>query len=423
MKELSVPLFDLVMCLSGAMDMINPSVVDHHKRVAYIAFCIGKEMGLSLEEQNNLILAGLVHDSGALYLKERLAILEFDMEAPYRHAETGYLLLRNFEPFHKIARMVRYHHTPWICDMAKHRDIPIGSHILHLADRISILIDNKEKNIVWRGKKIIEKVNNFSEKLFNPDLLAIFNSLSGKESFWLDASSPSIGFILSRRAKLPSIELNLKELINLGKLFCQIIDFRSRFTATHTGGVAASAEILASLSGFSERECHSMRLAGYLHDLGKLAVPAEILEKPGKLTDEEFGIIRSHTYYTYITLEHISEFDIINSWASFHHERLDGRGYPFHLNKQDLSIGSRIMSVADVFTALTEDRPYRKGMDSEKTMKIICAMAENSALDKHIVGLLENNFHEVNNCRGEAQNMARKEYEEFEQSGNKEMIV
>jgi len=423
MKELYVSVFDLIMCMSGAMDMINPSVVDHHKRVAYIAFSIGKEMALSLEEQNNLILAGLLHDSGALYLKERLATLEFEQENPYRHAERGYLLLRNFQPFHKIAHMVRYHHTPWTDAMAGYRDIPLESHILHLADRISVLIDNREKNIVWQGKHIIEQINRFSEKLFNPDLLDVFKSLSGKESFWLDASSPFIGFILSRRTKLPSIELNLKELINLGKLFCQIIDFRSHFTATHTSGVAASAETLARLSGFSERECHSMRLAGYLHDLGKLAVPSEILEKPGKLTEEEFSIIRSHTYYTYITLEHISEFDVINSWASFHHERLDGRGYPFHLNKQDLSIGSRIMSVADVFTALTEDRPYRTGMDSEKTMKTIRTMAENSALDKYIVELLEDNFDEINNCRAQAQKKAREEYKEFEESGNKEMSL
>ncbi|MEQ8171066.1 MAG: HD domain-containing phosphohydrolase, partial [Candidatus Eremiobacterota bacterium] len=383
MKELYVSMFDLIMCMSGAMDMINPSVVDHHKRVAYIAFCIGKEMGLSLEEQNELILAGLLHDSGALYLKERLATLEFEQENPYSHPERGYLLLKNFQPFHKIASLVRYHHTPWSNAINCDRDIPPGSHILNLADRISVLIDNKEKNILWKSKKIIEKINNFSE-LFNPYFLDIFNRLSDKESFWLDASSPSIGFILSIRTKLPSIELNLKELVNLGKLFCQIIDFRSHFTATHTSGVAATAECLARLSGFSERECHLMRLAGYLHDLGKLAVPAEILEKPGKLTEEEFGIIRSHTYYTYVTLEHVNEFDIINSWASFHHERLDGRGYPFRLNKQDLSIGSRIMSVADVFTALTEDRPYRTGMDSEKTMKTIRTMAENSALDKHI---------------------------------------
>ncbi len=422
MKELYVSMFDLIMCMSGAMDMINPSVVDHHKRVAYIAFSIGKEMALSLEEQNNLVLAGLLHDSGALYLKERLATLEFEQENPYIHAERGYLLLRKFQPFHKIANLVRYHHTSWIDAMACHRDIPMESHILNLADRISVLIDNKEKNILWSNKKILEKINDFSE-LFNPDLLDIFKSLSDKESFWLDASSPSIGFILSRRTKLPSVELNLKELINLGKLFCQIIDFRSHFTATHTSGVAAGAESLARLSGFSERECHLMRLAGYLHDLGKLAVPAEILEKPGKLTEEEFGIIRSHTYYTYITLEHISEFDIINNWASFHHERLDGRGYPFHLNKQDLSIGSRIMSVADVFTALTEDRPYRTGMDSEKTMRTIRTMAKNSALDKHIVEVLEDNFDEINNCRAEAQELARKEYKEFEEAGNKEMIL
>ena len=81
------------------------------------------------------------------------------------------------------------------------------------------------------------------------------------------------------------------------------------------------------------------------------------------------------------------------------------------------------MSVADVFTALTEDRPYRTGMDSEKTMKTIRTMAENSALDKYIVELLEDNFDEINNCRAQAQKKAREEYKEFEESGNKEMSL
>ncbi|OQA12619.1 MAG: Cyclic di-GMP phosphodiesterase response regulator RpfG [bacterium ADurb.Bin363] len=158
-----------------------------------------------------------------------------------------------------------------------------------------------------------------------------------------------------------------------------------------------------------------MKVAGYLHDLGKLAVPTEILEKPGSLSYEDFSIVRSHTYYTYRTLENIAEFDIINNWASFHHERMDGRGYPFHLKKQDLSLGSRIMALADVFTALSEDRPYRKGMSPDRAMKIIEEMANNSSLDKNILSLLRDHFDEINTCRTYAQEAARKEYKDFEE--------
>ena len=405
------------MCFSEAMDMINSSLVDHHKQVAYISFSIASEIGLSSEEQNNLILAGLLHDSGALYLEDRLSTLEFELENPQRHAETGYLLLKNFAPFSKLAPLVRYHHIPWECGKGIRRrdeEINIGCHILHLADRISVLIQ-KQKNILTMTKEIYDKIKVNSGEIFMPELVLALKDLTKKEFFWLDAASSSIGSILASRSNLPDVELNMKELISLAKFFCQIIDFRSHFTATHTSGVAATAEALAGLANFSDRECQIMKVAGYLHDLGKLAVPTEILEKPGSLSYEDFSIVRSHTYYTYRTLENIAEFDIINNWASFHHERMDGRGYPFHLKKQDLSLGSRIMALADVFTALSEDRPYRKGMSPDRAMKIIEEMANNSSLDKNILSLLRDHFDEINTCRTYAQEAARKEYKDFEE--------
>jgi len=95
-----------------------------------------------------------------------------------------------------------------------------------------------------------------------------------------------------------------------------------------------------------------MEIAGYFHDLGKLRVPKEILEKPGKLSTEEFNIIKSHTYHTYRILSHIPNFETINWWASFHHERLNGSGYPFRINAFNFPLGSRIMAIADVFTLL-----------------------------------------------------------------------
>jgi HD-GYP domain-containing protein (c-di-GMP phosphodiesterase class II) len=238
-------------------------------------------------------------------------------------------------------------------------------------------------------------------------------SLAPKEYFWLGVVSPSIDSILSNRVKLATIDLSIEDLLSLTKLFSHIIDFRSRFTATHSSGVAASAEALARFAGFSERECKMMRIAGYLHDLGKLAVPTEILEKPAKLTEEEFNVIRSHTFHTYRCLEPIGGLDLINTWASFHHERIDGTGYPFHHKGQDLSLGSRIMAVADVFTAITEDRPYRKGMTRDRALQLLRQMVENTALDSHIVSLLGLHFDEINSLRVAAQDVSFEEYQRF----------
>ncbi|RPJ00866.1 MAG: HD domain-containing protein, partial [Deltaproteobacteria bacterium] len=199
----------------------------------------------------------------------------------------------------------------------------------------------------------------------------------------------------------------------MAELFSQVIDFRSRFTAVHSCGVASTAAALADFCGFSEEECQMMRIAGYLHDLGKLAVPTEILESPKKLQEEDFRIIKCHTFFTCRILETIADLEVITQWASLHHEQLEGGGYPFHYRDKELSRGSRIMSVADVFTALTEDRPYRRGMTPENTIRTLKEMAEVSRLDSGIVSVLIEHFEEINAIRITAQSAAHQEYEKY----------
>lgn len=96
--NIHIPLFELVLCLAETVDLISQDLADHHKRVAYISFSIAREMGLTIEEQNNLVLAGLLHDSGGLSVKERLEALLFEAERPYQHAELGYRLYNKFKP-------------------------------------------------------------------------------------------------------------------------------------------------------------------------------------------------------------------------------------------------------------------------------------------------------------------------------------
>jgi len=412
-EKLNIRIPDMIMCLSKAIDLVSPLVADHHKRVAYIASSIAAEMGLSKEEQNDLIIAGSVHDAGALSLKDRLDTLNFEIKSPQSHAELGYLLIRKFEPFSKIAPMVRYHHVPWNYGKGaelKGETVPVGSHILHLADRVSVLI-KRQKAVVGQVQGICEKIEGASGKMFMPDLVDAFKKLSERESFWFDAVSPEVSSVLEREARLGTIELDMDGLLELGRLFSRIIDFRSRFTAVHSSGVAVCAEALACLAGMSAQECRMMRLAGYLHDLGKLAVPAEILEKPARLTKSEFNTIKSHTFYTFRILENIGSLDVVNTWASFHHERLDGKGYPFH--RKELSLGSMIMAVADVFTAITEDRPYRKGMPYNEALQVLKGMASSSQLNEDLVLILSRHYDEMNSIRSSAQKEASEEYRKF----------
>jgi HD-GYP domain-containing protein (c-di-GMP phosphodiesterase class II) len=414
-KDPQLTLFDLAVCLSDAMDLVCPALVSHHKQVAYLASSIGGEMGLSYDALKDLVLAGALHDIGALSLQERLETLEFETGRAGIHAETGKALLGLFRPLSGAGRIVGNHHTHWRNgrgSVSEGRNVAVESHILHLADRVAVLIDKRE-NVLGQAQRIIAKVDEQDGAMFCPDVVEAFHRAAGKEQFWLDAVSSTIYRMLRQKTRLKTLILDLPQLKDLALFFSKIIDFRSKFTATHSAGVAASAQALALLAGFSKRECELMGIAGHLHDLGKLAVPREVLEKPGTLTREEFDIIRTHTYHTYRILDTLEDFDTINTWAAFHHERLNGKGYPFHHTADVLSLGSRIMCVADVFTAITEDRPYRKGMQPDEVNAVLASMVHGNTLDKDVVALLTRNIENVNYLRGHAQAESARQYREL----------
>lgn len=330
----------------------------------------------------------------------------------YLHPKKGYLLIKDIDLFSDVSRIIKCHHVKWAAGegcQSNGEDVPIGGHILHLADRIEVLID-KQQEILSQKKKVVDTIKSHSSSVFMPELVEVFENLSAKEYFWFDAVSPEIAPIISDRNVLPDTELNIDELMDIAKLFSHIIDYRSPFTAVHSAGVSEVATLLAQMIGFSGIECKMMSLAGYLHDVGKLAVPSEILEKPAKLSTKEFNIMKSHVYHSYRILEAVKGFDTINAWASFHHERIDGSGYPFHLKGSELPIGSRIMAVADAFTAITEDRPYRKGMSGEEALKIIEDMAKNNSLDKSIMDVASAYFRHLNDVRLGAQLKAKEAY-------------
>lgn len=414
-QEIQVPLLDLILCLSEAMDLISPMLVNHHKQVAYIAFSIAAELILPIEQRNDLLLSGALHDSGAFSLKERLDTLQFEIENPHQHAEMSYRLIKIFEPFSIIADIARFHHVLWNYGNGVEfngKPVTIGSHILHLADRIAVLI-NKQQEILGQVKDIRAKIKGGSGKIFMPELVDAFMSLSSKEYFWFDLISSPISPGFARKAGINIIKLDITKVSDLSNLFLRIIDFRSRFTATHSTGVAAVATALARFMDFSETDCQMMKIAGHLHDLGKLAIATEILDKPAKLTADEFNIIKSHPFHTYRILEPITDLDVINTWAAFHHERLDGSGYPFHYNNDNLPIGSRIIAIADILTAITEDRPYRKRMPRNEALQVLREMVKNSTIDPNAVSTLILHYDEIESIRMAEQIVISQENQKF----------
>ncbi|MGM0471534.1 MAG: HD-GYP domain-containing protein [Bacillota bacterium] len=421
--QFDISLINMVMGLSDTLDLISPLVNGHHKRVAYIASSIAREYGLSASKQRELIIAGSLHDIGAFSFQERLNNLNFERKFVdntnlSNHSELGYRLIKGFKFFDHVAPFIRYHHFDWQQGLGseyRRRKVPEESHILHLADRIDVLID-QDSEILGQVDQIKTKIQQYKGSKFKPELVDAFLSLADKEIFWFEVIAKAKKRILFARAEGINMSLSLRELQELAKLFSQIIDFRSRFTAAHSSGVATVAQLLGEYAGLSQSDRELIKVAGYLHDLGKVAIPTEILEKETQLTEKEYNIIKRHAYYTYRILDKIGGLGKIQRWATCHHERLNGAGYPFHHQGSSLSLGSRIIAVADVFTAIREDRPYRAGMKRQQAVRVLESMSDESALDSDLVGLLINNYDKIDNFRQIVQNEETQEYQKFVQS-------
>lgn len=411
------PLFDFVKCLSQAVDLISPSVANHHNRAAQVALSIGREMDLPDRDLKDLVIAAALHDVGGLTRSERLGSLDFEYQDPYGHAVMSYLLLKPFKPFRRVATIVRYHHVPWDDGNCRKFDpavIPESSFILQLADKIAVLIEPRDE-IMGQVPEILDKLEQISGSLLMPEHVKLVKDLSKNEAFWFNAVQLTELDHLDRHLKFESLTLEEEDLLGLVNVFRRIIDFRSPFTAAHSMGVATTAEAIAKTMSFTELDVRQIYLAGLLHDIGKLAIPTEILEKPGRLTESEFNVMKSHSYYTNYLLQPLRILDNVRDWGSNHHERMDGGGYPYHKNSGDISLGARVVAVADVYTALTEDRPYRSGMSRQTAFEIINGMAKEGRLDTEVVAKLQEHLREIDDARSKSQKLAREEYESMMQ--------
>ncbi len=407
-----VMLDNLILSLSDSLDLVHPRAVDHQQRVAYIALRLGHAVGFDPVAQADLMYAAVLHDIGVLSVEEKVATMKIEFEEHGYHTELGADLLGRFCLFKKASELVRIHHDSWGEEGSRKetsRDVRLPANAIHLADYIDRFIQ-RNAGILVQVKAIRSEVARREGTLFSPDLVKCFQELAVQESFWLDFTSSRIYRVLLDMIAWPRVELQLDELEQIGTIFSRIVDFRSAFTATHSAGVATVARELARRMYFSGKDCRLMHVAGSLHDL---AVPNSILEKPGKLDPDEFDVIRAHTYFTYQILSRIGGFEDIARWASFHHERLDGKGYPFHLNGSELSLGSRIMCVADVFTTVAENRPHRRGTDRKETLPILLNLVKSGSLDGNIVKILGENYEEIDKIRAGVQEIHAVDYEKL----------
>jgi len=408
-NKLKINTLDLLLCFSDALDLISPLVSGHQIRVAYIALKLAKQCKLPEEQINKLVIAACIHDIGATTVNERNEIIKPEFESDGRHERIGFKYIQG-SILNDSAEIIKHHHQKWNNGLAK--DIPFECHLLHLADRIETLID-KKSYILYQRESITEEIVKKSGDWFIPELVDRFIQLSNNESFWLYTVSANVSGILGNEVKLSKMYLNTDELYDVAKWFSNIIDFRSRFTSVHSRGVSASAGAIATAMKLDEEYVKIIEISGFIHDLGKLAVPNTILEKNGKLDKQEMDIIRSHTFHTYNVLSRIKSLKTISQYGAYHHERLDGNGYPFHIKASGMKLGSRILAVADIFTAIAEDRPYRPAMTKEAVITLISSKGDDKALDSKIVKVLLDNYDIIDEKRKKSQDAERKEYEKF----------
>jgi len=361
---------EILTVFCNTIDQINPILKDHHRRVSVIAYYLGKELGLSRMKVARLVLATSLHDIGALTVEDKNMLTQIDVENPEPHAKMGKSMLEGFEPFKEIADMILYHHVNYESEK-DNKSVPFEGHIMHLADRVDILINNT-KSSLDQVEEVVNQIKALSGIKFHPEVVEAFTHLSNKEYLWFDIDNLSI-IDLFNKIDLEKLvyQKDSESIERLIATLSKIVDYKSEFTAAHSRRVATIADQLANMLGYDEHHRWEVKMAAYMHDYGKIAVPSEIINKPGTLTKKEFNVLKSHPYFTYKILKDIKGFENISKWAGSRHEKSDQSGYPRKTEWKEMSEEVNIIIYADVFTALSEERPYRKALDLEEVMEII----------------------------------------------------
>jgi putative nucleotidyltransferase with HDIG domain len=264
-------------------------------------------------------------------------------------------------------------------DGLRGEEIPLVARIACIAQTVEVFYS--EGGI--RAARAIAKRRRGS--WFDPTLADAFLSFAGDGEFWAQFEAADVSRWEPREVAITADDARLDR---IAEAFARVIDAKSPFTALHSQRVAAIADAIAVVLGFDAEQRRTMHRAALLHDIGKLAISNRILDKPGKLSEEEFLEIQTHPVHTLTILQRAPCFAELADLAANHHEKLDGSGYPRGLGAEDLDLAMRVLAVADVYEALTADRPYRGPLPVEDALAIIGRDVP-ARLDAHVLRALE----------------------------------
>jgi putative nucleotidyltransferase with HDIG domain len=287
--------------------------------------------------------------------------------------DRGAQIMRKLDMSEQAAEAVRCLDEHWdgkgYPDGLTGRQIPQLARILTIAQHLDVFSTGKSPQVA------IEVLRERSGRWFDPELVEAAISLHQRGALWSrclatddvrDTQSAAVDL-----EPVSSLFLDRARIDTICEAFADVVDAKSPYTFRHSLGVTDAAVGIAQQLGLQSERIDFVRRAALLHDLGKLSVPNTILDKPTKLDPAEWEVMRDHPVQTRRILERVSAFQELAVVAGEHHEKLDGSGYPDGLTAERLSLESRIVAVADVYAALSEDRPYRSALGLEKIVAIM----------------------------------------------------
>lgn len=421
MTGVHIRLAEIVEALSKALDMTEGQPEGHCIRCCYIGTHIGRAIGLDDEALRDLYYTLLLKDLGCssnaariceLYLADDLGfkrdfklvdgslsqVLRFvightGMQAGLAERFRSILnILQNGGELSteliqtrcqrgaEIARQMRFSEgvAQGILGLDEHwngggkpdglagAEIPLFSRIALLAQVIDIF------HLSGGQKSALKEVTKRKGDWFDPSLVEAFIIVSKRPDFWQSLSSSDLeAIVLASEPGQQAIMADDDYLDDIAAGFAKVIDAKSPYTSGHSDRVALFTDLIAEEMGIDFEARRLLKRAALLHDIGKLGVSNSVLDKPGKLGDEEWLQMKRHSEFSEHILSKIGAFADAALIGGAHHERLDGKGYPRGLSAEDIPMDVRIVSTADVFDALTADRPYRSAMPIAKAIGIL----------------------------------------------------
>ena len=426
----AIGLAEIVSALSYALDLTEGQPRGHGIRCCWIGMHLGRRLGLDDAALSDLYYTLLLKDVGCssnaarlcqLYLADDLKLKQHykfvDQSLPQlmafilAHTGMGESLAERFRAVldiarnggtymreliegrcqrgAEIARQMRFSETvaAGILDLDEHwngkgqplgrqgTDIALGARIALLAQVVDVFYKSGGPRAALR------EMRRRRGTWFDPELVALFEQLAGEPAFWDGLGADDIeARVLALEPVQLVIRVDEDYLDDLAAGFARVVDSKSPYTSGHSERVALFTDLIAEQLGLVPERRRWLKRAALLHDLGKLGVSNQILDKPDRLDAAEWSSVREHPLLGASILSHIAAFADLARIAAEHHERLDGTGYPLGLSADQLSLDTRIVTTADIFDALTADRPYRPAMPTPRALAIMADMV-GTALD------------------------------------------